>query len=101
MKRLHRPLLPAAAFTLAEAELPAAEAFCREHLGEGSQLQVQSGLAKLSIGGAGIMGRPGVAAQQFDGLSKVGISLRMIATSDSFSTATSCTASRIRRCRGH
>ncbi len=70
------------AFTLAEAELPAAEAFCREHLGEGSQLQVQSGLAKLSIGGAGIMGRPGVAAQLFDGLSKVGISLRMIATSE-------------------
>ncbi len=70
------------AFTVAEAELPAAEAFCRKHLGEGSQLQVQSGLAKLSIGGAGIMGRPGVAAQLFDGLSKVGISLRMIATSE-------------------
>ena len=35
------------AFTLAEAELPAAEAFCRD-LGEGGQLEVQSGLAKLS-----------------------------------------------------
>jgi aspartate kinase len=70
------------AFTLAEAELPAAEAFCREHLGSGGQLQVESGLAKLSIGGAGIMGRPGVAALLFDGLSKVGISLRMIATSE-------------------
>ena len=70
------------AFTLAEAELPAAEAFCREHLGNGGQLQVESGLAKLSIGGAGIMGRPGVAALLFDGLSKVGINLRMIATSE-------------------
>ena len=70
------------AFTLAEEELPAAEAFCRKHLCSGSQLQVQGGLAKLSIGGAGIMGRPGVAAQLFDGLSKVGISLRMIATSE-------------------
>ena len=70
------------AFTLAEAELPAAEAFCRKHLGNEGQLKVQSGLAKLSIGGAGIMGRPGVAALLFDGLSKVGISLRMIATSE-------------------
>tara|TARA_B100002051_G_scaffold15165_1_gene12331 strand:+ start:6208 stop:7977 length:1770 start_codon:yes stop_codon:yes gene_type:complete len=70
------------AFTLPEGELNAAEAFCRDYLGEGGQLKIQSGLAKLSIGGAGIMGRPGVAAQLFEGLSKVGINIRMIATSE-------------------
>ena len=38
--------------------------------------------AKLSIAGAGILGRPGVAARLFDSLGRVGISLRMIATSE-------------------
>jgi aspartate kinase len=55
---------------------------CRQLLGENCQLKAQAGLAKLSIAGAGIMGRPGVAAKLFDGLSQVGISLRMIATSE-------------------
>jgi aspartate kinase len=39
-------------------------------------------MAKLSISGAGIMGRPGVAARMFDTLSRLGINLRLIATSE-------------------
>jgi aspartate kinase len=39
-------------------------------------------MAKLSIAGAGIMGRPGVAARLFDTLAKGGINLRLIATSE-------------------
>jgi aspartate kinase len=39
-------------------------------------------MAKLSIAGAGIMGRPGVAARLFDTLARLGINLRLIATSE-------------------
>lgn len=70
------------AFTLDGADLNQATNVCRQLLGENCQLTAQAGLAKLSIAGAGIMGRPGVAAKLFDGLSQVGISLRMIATSE-------------------
>ena len=70
------------AFTLDAADLNQATNVCRQLLGENCQLTAQAGLAKLSIAGAGIMGRPGVAAKLFDGLSQVGISLRMIATSE-------------------
>jgi aspartate kinase len=70
------------AFTLHAADHHRAEAVCRALLGDGCQLTAEAGLAKLSISGAGIMGRPGVAAKLFDGLSRVGISLRMIATSE-------------------
>jgi len=70
------------AFTLEETDLQAAEAVCRELLGPDCQLQAEGHLAKLSIAGAGIMGRPGVAARLFDNLGRGGISLRMIATSE-------------------
>ncbi len=40
------------------------------------------GLAKLSLVGAGITGRPGVVASMFATLGQAGISLRMIATSE-------------------
>jgi aspartate kinase len=79
------------AFTLPEADLDRAELVCREVLaglgatpGEagGAQLSAEAGLAKLSIAGAGIMGRPGVAARLFDTLARSGINLRLIATSE-------------------
>jgi aspartate kinase len=79
------------AFTLPEADLDRAELVCREVLaglgaapGEagGAQLSAEAGLAKLSIAGAGIMGRPGVAARLFDTLARTGINLRLIATSE-------------------
>ncbi len=78
------------AFTLAEADLDRAQLVCREvlatmgaDLGEGgAQLSAEGGMAKLSISGAGIMGRPGVAARLFDALARAGINLRLIATSE-------------------
>ena len=39
-------------------------------------------MTKLSISGAGIMGRPGIAATFFETLSRTGINLRLIATSE-------------------
>jgi aspartate kinase len=78
------------AFTLAAAESDRAQLVCREvlagmgtTLGDGgAQLSAEAGLAKLSISGAGIMGRPGVAARLFDTLARAGINLRLIATSE-------------------
>ena len=79
------------AFTLAEVDLDRAELVCREVLAGlgaapgsdgGAQLSAEAGLAKLSIAGAGIMGRPGVAARLFDTLARTGINLRLIATSE-------------------
>ncbi len=74
------------AFTLAESQVEGAREVCRgllQELGvEESALSTQAGLAKLSISGAGIMGRPGIAARLFDTLARYGINLRMIATSE-------------------
>ena len=74
------------AFTLAEAERDAATGVCRrllEALGAAeTQLSSEAGMAKISISGAGIMGRPGVAARLFDTLARMGINLRLIATSE-------------------
>ncbi|CAK6696217.1 aspartate kinase [Synechococcus sp. CBW1107] len=74
------------AFTLSESQLEGAREVCRSLLQElaveESALSTQAGLAKLSISGAGIMGRPGIAARLFDTLARYGINLRMIATSE-------------------
>ena len=74
------------AFTVAEAQLDDAKAVCQKVLqalgADGATLSAEAGMAKLSISGAGIMGRPGVAARLFDTLAKAGINLRLIATSE-------------------
>ena len=79
------------AFTVAEAQLHDAERVSRDLLATLSPdavganqatLSTEAGMAKLSISGAGIMGRPGVAARLFDTLAKQGINLRLIATSE-------------------
>ncbi len=82
------------AFTLPEHHLERAALVCRKVLGAlgavleespaggGARLRGEGGLAKLSISGAGIMGRPGVAARLFDTLARCGINLRLIATSE-------------------
>ncbi len=70
-------------FTVADADLPTARAICAGLLDrDGGQLVAQGGMSKLSINGAGIMGRPGIAAGLFDTLSRAGINLRLIATSE-------------------
>jgi aspartate kinase len=78
------------AFTLAAADLDRAQLVCRQVLtamgaeldAGGAQLLAQGAMAKLSISGAGILGRPGVAARLFDTLARAGINLRLIATSE-------------------
>lgn len=70
-------------FTVAEADLEPARTVSRTVLDSlGGDLAAQGGMTKLSIGGAGIMGRPGIAALLFNCLSQQGINLRLIATSE-------------------
>ena len=74
------------AFTVADAELEAAQGICEALLAslqaDGATLSSEAGMAKISISGAGIMGRPGMAARLFDTLARLGINLRLIATSE-------------------
>jgi len=74
------------AFTVADSELEAARAVCEALLAsldaDGATLSSEGGMAKISIAGAGIMGRPGMAARLFDTLARLGINLRLIATSE-------------------
>ncbi len=70
-------------FTVTESELNKAKNVCKELIEKiGGKLSAEGGMTKLSISGAGIMGRPGVAASLFDTLSRAGINLRLIATSE-------------------
>jgi aspartate kinase len=75
------------AFTVSDAEGERARSVCAQVLsdlgaGEEATILSQSGMAKLSIAGAGILGRPAVAPRLFDALSRLGINLRLIATSE-------------------
>jgi aspartate kinase len=80
------------AFTVATPILKQAEAVAaaiapvlRSHpdpkLGE-AEVMVQQQIAKVSIAGAGMIGRPGVAAQMFATLSAAGVNIQMISTSE-------------------
>ena len=74
------------AFTVADADLETARGICQALLAslqaDGATLSSEGGMAKISIAGAGIMGRPGMAARLFDTLARLGINLRLIATSE-------------------
>ncbi len=70
-------------FTVAEADLDAARRVSQTVLDSlGGELAAEGGMTKLSISGAGIMGRPGIAAGLFHCLSQQSINLRLIATSE-------------------
>ena len=70
-------------FTVSEADLELARSVSQTVLDNlGGALAAEGGLTKLSISGAGIMGRPGIAAGLFTCLSQQGINLRLIATSE-------------------
>lgn len=47
-----------------------------------SEVMVDKAIAKVSIAGAGMIGRPGVAAQMFTALYNAGINIQMISTSE-------------------
>ncbi len=49
---------------------------------EASEIVVDNNIAKVSLVGAGMVDRPGVAAGMFDALSEAGINIKMISTSE-------------------
>lgn len=49
---------------------------------DAAEVVVQPQIAKVSIAGAGMIGRPGVAAQMFNSLAQAGINIQMISTSE-------------------
>ncbi len=70
-------------FTVDEDELENAYFQCRKLIDcIGGEISTQKNLTKISIYGAGIMGRPGIASSLFQTLSDSGINIRLIATSE-------------------
>lgn len=77
------------AFTVATPILKRAEAVAaaiapvfRSNAQGEAEVMVQQQIAKISIVGAGMIGRPGVAAQMFATLSAAGVNIQMISTSE-------------------
>ncbi|BAZ05955.1 aspartate kinase [Calothrix sp. NIES-3974] len=80
------------AFTVMTPILPKAEAVAAaiapalsnpgEHGSDTAEVMVKSDIAKVSIAGAGMIGRPGVAAKMFATLAEAGVNIRMISTSE-------------------
>jgi aspartate kinase len=80
------------AFTVTKHSLNQAEAVTtaiaptlRTHIEpapEEAEVLVERKIAKVSIAGAGMIGRPGVAAQMFKALSGAGVNIQMISTSE-------------------
>lgn len=77
------------AFTVEREMLPKAEAVAHAmatHLGDptiaDTEVMVDDNIAKIAISGAGIIGRPGIAAKMFQSLSDKGINIKMISTSE-------------------
>jgi aspartate kinase len=78
------------AFTVDRASLNQAEAVCvalgptlKPKSGEGqAEVMVDPNIVKVSIVGAGMIGRPGIAAQMFRTLADAKINLQMISTSE-------------------
>ena len=70
-------------FTIAEKELSNALNQTEKLIDSiGGEISSQKHLTKLSIYGAGIMGRPGIASSLFQTLSDSGVNIRLIATSE-------------------
>lgn len=87
------------AFTMVRANLPRAEAVAaaiapalRSEPTDTTQAEVMvdTAMAKISIAGAGMIGRPGVAANMFSTLAAAGINIQLISTSE---VKVSCTVS--------
>jgi len=72
-------------FTVSQSDLAKAEEALNTvlpEIGEGVELVSQEGIAKLSVVGIGMRSHSGVASQMFDTLSKAGINIQMISTSE-------------------
>ncbi|MGB3202006.1 MAG: aspartate kinase [Nodosilinea sp.] len=79
------------AFTMVKANLPRAEAVAAA-IGPAlrsdptdttqAEIMIDQRMAKISIAGAGMIGRPGVAAKMFSSLAEAGINIQLISTSE-------------------
>ena len=72
-------------FTLHKADLAKAEAALKPvlpELGENAKMEAEDGIAKLSVVGIGMRSHAGVAAEMFATLSKAGVNIQMISTSE-------------------
>ncbi|ELS05059.1 aspartate kinase [Xenococcus sp. PCC 7305] len=49
---------------------------------EEAEVMIDNQIAKIAISGAGMIGRPGIAAQMFRTLAKAGVNIQMISTSE-------------------
>ena len=73
------------AFTIDSADLvKTVEALkvLKAEIGATGDIQVDENIAKVSIVGAGMIDRPGVASTMFETLAEQGINIRMISTSE-------------------
>ncbi len=66
---------------VAAALAPALRTNAQQSLGE-AEVMVEEQIAKVSIAGAGMIGRPGIAAQMFATLANAGVNIQMISTSE-------------------
>ncbi len=70
-------------FTVSELEVKKTAEQCKFITSQlGGEYNLKTNMTKLSIQGAGIMGRPSVSADLFDTLSQANINVRLIATSE-------------------
>jgi len=70
------------AFTIRQDQSQLAEVVTRNLELGASSVTVEANVAKISIIGVGMIGRPGVAAQMFSALAATGINIQMISTSE-------------------
>lgn len=75
------------AFTVVKGMLPKAESVAMAIapvLNEDidTDILVEKNIAKIAIAGAGMIGRPGIAAQMFQSLATAGVNIQMISTSE-------------------
>ncbi len=67
---------------VANAIIPALTAHQPPSLEKAPEVMVEPQIAKVTIAGAGMIGRPGVAARMFSTLANAGINIQMISTSE-------------------
>lgn len=72
------------AFTVPREDMELARKTCEEILKdiEGTKVEADDDIAKVSIVGAGMLNRPGIASNLFETLSQAGINIQMISTSE-------------------
>jgi aspartate kinase len=67
---------------VANAIIPALTVYQPPSLEKAPEVMIEPQIAKVTIAGAGMIGRPGVAARMFSTLANAGINIQMISTSE-------------------